>query len=587
MKTHPRSWFRRQPRPTAVAARRRRNRTNPAIVSIEQLEERTLLTWTPLTNMAPAQISTMLLLSNGTVMAQFGTDQPSTTWYSLTPSNGSYQQGTWGTLAPMSLGRLFYPSNVLQDGRVLVAGGEDTSTGSGQNTGEIYNPVANSWSSIATFPQDAIADDPSDTLPNGSVLFGYDGGPQTYIYNPSNNAWTNGGTKLYGDLSDEETFLKLPDGSILTYDIWSSIGSGVATAQRYLPSTNSWVPAGTLPALLSTDFELGPAFLLQNGKGFFIGSNGKTALYTPSTNSWKAGPSMPDGGAAGDIPGAELPDGNVIFAGTVPGANALFEYNWQSNSITLLSTPPTLTSALNQQAPFVFRMLDLPSGRVLFTADSTQLWLYNESQNSNELAPAVKSITSNGNGVYTLSGTNLNGISEGAGYGDDAEMSTNYPIIELTTYSNSNFYFARTFNWSSTGVDVGRETVNFTLPTGIPNGNYVLTVIASGIGSQGTNFRVGSGTLVSGATGGPIATDTVPATSAAGSSVTPSAFGPNVALASPQLSAAAASAPAAAQVLNSVNGDLQPAAHVSASTPTEKPQALDAFYAAGPFPDLL
>ena len=44
-----------------------------------------------------------------------------------------------------------------------------------------------------------MADDPSETLPNGSVLFGFDGGPQTYIYNPSSNAWTNGGTKLYGD----------------------------------------------------------------------------------------------------------------------------------------------------------------------------------------------------------------------------------------------------------------------------------------------------------------------------------------------------------------------------------------------------
>ena len=59
------------------------------------------------------------------------------------------------------------------------------------------------------------------------------------------------------------------------------------------------------------------------------------------------------------------------------------------------------------------------------------------------------------------------------------------PIIELTTQSNSNFYF-RTFQ-----LELHRcrdrsdtpETVNFTLPAGIPNGNYVLTVIASGIGS--------------------------------------------------------------------------------------------------------
>jgi hypothetical protein len=544
-----------------------------------------LLTWTTLANAAPTGISTMLLLSNGTVMAQQGTDATTNTWYSLTPTNGSYQQGQWGTLASMSLGRLFYPSNVLTDGRVLVAGGEDTSTGSGQNTGEIYNPVTNSWSSIAVFPQNAIADDPSETLPNGSVLFGFDGGPQTYIYNPSNNTWTNGGTKLYGDSSDEETFLKLPDGSILTYDISSSIGSGVATAQRYIPSTNTWVPAGTLPSLLSTDFELGPAFLLQNGEGFFIGANGKTALYNPSTNAWKAGPTIPDGMFAGDIPGAELPDGNVIFVGTkveLGGPNTLFEYQWQSNTITQLTTPAALTSALQDEAGFVLRMLVLPSGRVLLTTGSDQLWLYNESQNSDEPAPAINSITSNGNGVYTLSGENLNGPSEGACYGDDAEMSTNYPIIELTTYSNSNFYFARTFNWSSTGVDTGRETVNFTLPAGIPNGHYALNVIADGIGSFDVDFRVGTG-------GGSVSEATSPttATSAADNTVTPSAFSPNVAVAAAQLPAAASSASAGSLIATSITGEPQPAAHVSASTAAEKPQELDAFYAAGPFPDLL
>ena len=30
-----------------------------------------------------------------------------------------------------------------------------------------------------------------------------------------------------------------------------------------------------------------------------------------------------------------------------------------------------------------------------------------------------------------LTGTQLNGLSAGASYGDDAEMDTNYPIIEL------------------------------------------------------------------------------------------------------------------------------------------------------------
>ena len=56
------------------------------------------------------------------------------------------------------------------------------------NTGEIYDPVANTWTPIANFPQSNFGDDPIETLPDGSVLGGYLLGPQTYIYNPTTNA---------------------------------------------------------------------------------------------------------------------------------------------------------------------------------------------------------------------------------------------------------------------------------------------------------------------------------------------------------------------------------------------------------------
>src|SRR5208337_1707318 len=84
--------------------------------------------WTPLTNQAPDNIDNLLLLSDGTVMAASG--EPGAggignAWYRLTPDvNGSYLNGTWSTLAPMNYARLYYSSQVLRDGRVLVAGGE-------------------------------------------------------------------------------------------------------------------------------------------------------------------------------------------------------------------------------------------------------------------------------------------------------------------------------------------------------------------------------------------------------------------------------------------------------------------------------
>src|SRR5262249_46314244 len=70
------------------------------------------------------------------------------------------------------------------------------------------------------------------------------------------------------------------------------------------------------------------------------------------------------------------------------------------------------------------------------------------------------------NGTFTLTGTQLNGISEGSSYGDDVENSSNYPIVQLV--NGSQVTYARTSNWSNTGVATGStiETTLFTPPAG-------------------------------------------------------------------------------------------------------------------------
>ena len=74
--------------------------------------------WTPLTHKTPVDsVETLMLLTDGTVFAQSGSDFQ--TWLKLTPDqHGSYVDGTWTTLAPMSIPRLYFASDVLQDGRV-------------------------------------------------------------------------------------------------------------------------------------------------------------------------------------------------------------------------------------------------------------------------------------------------------------------------------------------------------------------------------------------------------------------------------------------------------------------------------------
>ena len=104
--------------------------------------------------------------------------------------------------------------------------------------------------------------------------------------------------------------------------------------------------------------------------------------------------------------------------------------------------------------------------------------------------PTIASVVASGD-HYTLTGTQLNGLSAGVSHGTSTQMATNYPIVELKD-SSGIVYFARTFNWSSTGVATGSlpVTTDFTLPSSIPAGTYSLTVIANGISSDPVPFQI-------------------------------------------------------------------------------------------------
>ena len=130
-------------------------------------------------------------------------------------------------------------------------------------------------------------------------------------------------------------------------------------------------------------------------------------------------------------------------------------------------------------------MLALPSGQVLAANGGGQLYVYTPSGSPQAAwKPTITQRCPQTGATYTLTGTQLNGLSAGASYGDDAEMDTNYPIIELKN-GTGQVYFARTFNWSSTGVATGNTPVStdFSLPASMPYGTYSLTVVANGIAS--------------------------------------------------------------------------------------------------------
>jgi Kelch motif len=444
-------------------------------------------TWTALTHLSPDSINLMLLLPDGTVMAQ-GAEE--TNWYRLTPDiHGSYVNGTWSTLAGMHYVRIYFSSDVLTNGQVFVAGGED---GNGSATAEVYDPIANTWT-VAPAQPNTFLDSCSEVLPSGNVLvapvspanYG-----ETLIWNTASNNWSIGPTLYRGDDQDEASWVKLPDGSILTIDPYTQ------NSERYIPALNQWIDDADVGIqMYSSGMELGAGFLLPNGEAFYLGGSGNTAIYTPTgtTNagSWTAGPPIPNGLGIEDGPAAMMINGKILCAvgssTNYSGPTYFYEYDPVANSFSQVNGPAGTT---DYTAPFENIMLDLPDGSVLYSHEGPDLYIYRTTGSPLAVGqPTITGITANNDSSFTLTGTLLNGISEGAAYGDDAQMASNYPLIRLTN-SAGNVYYERTYNWSSTGVKTGStpETTQFTNSAGVPWGTYSLTVAANGISSAPYSF---------------------------------------------------------------------------------------------------
>ena len=302
-------------------------------------------------------------------------------------------------------------------------------------------------------------------------------GGLTFLFNPGNNTFsqtTGAPSDAYGNISLSEcSWVKLPNDNVLAIDS-DQLSTGATTAEMYNPNTETWqnaVTGGTVPNIwpdvtgTGKVSEMGPAFLLPNGNAIFFGGNLVTAVY--NNGIWSQGATMNNGLGMKDAPGAMMVNGKILLAVSPQGINSsvsdingigptsFYEYDYTANGgAGGYALAPSPGSGISSRAQ-ALKFLDLPDGTVLLSTGGSQLYIYQPDLSPLPAGqPNINKVQWNPDGSLHLTGTLFNGISQGAAYGDNEQMDSNFPLVRFTDGSG-NVYYGRTYNWSSTSVQTG------------------------------------------------------------------------------------------------------------------------------------
>jgi N-acetylneuraminic acid mutarotase len=265
-------------------------------------------TWKLVPNMAGAREygHTATLLGNGKVLvAGGGVDDLKTGGFYSTASAEVYDPATdtWTSAGNMSTSRAFHTATLLGSGKVLVVAGEHDNggdPGGGVNlSAEIYDPATNTWTPAAALTT-ARTRHTATLLNNGKVLVA--GGlnysspalASVEIYDPTSNVWTIGPSMASARYSHTATLLN--DGHVLVAGGVNNSGSALSSVEIYDPVSNTWTAA----ASLSTARLLHTATLLGSGRVLVAGGEISTTdpplasaeVFDPTSNAWSSASSM-------------------------------------------------------------------------------------------------------------------------------------------------------------------------------------------------------------------------------------------------------------------------------------------------------
>lgn len=290
---------------------------------------------------------TATVLQNGKVLVVGGQQQQGGGWLS-TAELYDLATGTWTTTGNLTIARAGHTATLLPNGQVLVVGGFDTNNNP-LSSAELYNPVSGLWTNTGAL-NIGRSQQTATVLPNGQVLvaggYGNGGWPSaTELYDPDSGTWSIAGalnTARY-----RHTTTLLANGKVLVAG--GSNPGNLASSELYDPASRTWTITGTL----NTARIFHTAALLINGQvvvagGFSSGGTLSSAeIYDPAIGTWTTTNAMGNINARGYHTATLLPNGNVLVAGGELDSD--FGTFYRSNAVLYIPATGTWTNtgALN------------------------------------------------------------------------------------------------------------------------------------------------------------------------------------------------------------------------------------------------